>query len=410
MKSKPQNRRRKRLGFAALLAILLLSAWHFSTSDLPQTARLPDGTTLVLRSIKSGATNTFTHGTALEKILDFIGIVGPLDIFGLNLQAPQKVVEHANGSRALTFQFECTPQLPSQGFPRSFRFIHQGNDEFPYVQEYPKGKTIRGGMFLYLTTDRFARSSPFIRIELQERESRSANWKSIAQFKVKNPDPIPPTPFTPALVDRETNGPLSVFCQTPRVYIDNASSKWDIWPSRLEIPLRVLDQDQPAIDWVATDLHLEDQLGNCAASSLNTRLKNGSAVLTTFKCLAPTQTWKIGVRFSPVAASNQFTVELSTLGGAANLLTNFNGTSLRLTLQHDLLDLHLLPETNDLRLVYLKSENDAGQLLEPINLYSTRQAASVMLGSAPGTLIRVTFALLPSFPFSFTIQPELLAD
>lgn len=405
----------KRVIFRVFIAILALAGFFYWISEFPQTARLPDGTDLVLRSVKLGATNTYKHGNALEKLLDFGGVKHSVEILGMDLQPPQIVVQFAQGSSALTFQFECIPQLLSQAFPRSLRFIHRGEDGFPYVTQFPKGWTGRDGMFLYLTADTFARSSRIIQIELQERETQSADWKSIAQFHVKNPRPARPIIFHPAPLTGQTNGALLVHCESPRVRIDRTSSKWDLWPARLEIPLRVFNHDLPATNQIVTELQLEDELGNRLVIPMAKRITNGSTLLTTFRTLSPHHPWRIGLRFSPDAnlqLSNKFVISLPAMTASA-LRTNIQGVTLEAVLQRDLLQLGIITPSSspDCHLHYLKCETDDGEVLNELEAHSSRHSAGITFAGFPGTeYLNVTFGIVPSKLFTFIIQPEVVND
>lgn len=183
----------------ALIILIVMSALFVSFRSQGASVLLSNGSVLQVSRVKVGFTNQFDHGVQLERILGNAISTNGWKVGKWSLQRPAtESFGWTTNAEALAIQLKITPPRAKtntagpfayRSFDRNYRILHWGEDGFRYTEEFPDRhfRQRRDGYFGYVETTTYARTSPLIHLEIQNREDKDADWVTAAKLTFRNP-------------------------------------------------------------------------------------------------------------------------------------------------------------------------------------------------------------------------------
>jgi hypothetical protein len=423
--------RRLLITLAAATLVVGLTVLARLPSARPQ--QLPDGALVALRRLKFGPTNVFTHGRALERMLGNVIPSNGLRIARFQLQRPtERVNIRAADVPLLSAEFQLSgPEIDagrsspvtSPKFYRQFRMVILGEDDFPYVEEFEQIQRYGDGVYVYVNTTAFSRSSRILRFQLQQHDDRLGPWRTVAEFVRKNPVRAKEKEWTPESfpITRTADGIQFVLGEV--TVQPSHSNAWEnFWQSTVTIPLRVTHGGVLLTNWSLHDLRAEDSSGNSLYLFAQKTVSEDGVLCRTFRSVDPAKVWRLRGGLSPdspYATSNLFTLHVP-IPLAASFTTNLGGHLLKVGFVNtDMLSVDLLNEAPDLRLVFVEARDEEGKNIgehsgswgqfrfwKMLALPSLRSPTP----PPPGAKILATIAISRNVPVEFTVRPRLIGS
>jgi len=418
----------RRLLIALTVAALVAGLTVLAVLPRATPQRLPDGSLVALTQLKFGPTNEFTHGKLLERLLGGLIPSNGVRIARLNLRRPTRANLWYDGTPALTARFQLSGpevaagrgQLLRPKFYRPFRLVILGEDGFPYVEEFERSKEYQDGVYLYVTTTAFSRSSRVLRFRLEQREDKLGPWRTVAEFSRKNPVPVmehtwPPEPYP---LTRSSYGISFVFGEV--TVAQDYTNAWDnFWQNTVTIPVQVTQNGVLLTNWGLHDVRAEDSSGNSLYLGTQKSLKDGWMVFRTFRSIDPGKVWRLRMGLAPdsdYAATNLFTLHVPIPLGAS-FKTNVGGFPLEVGFVNmNMLWVDLLTNAPDLRLAFVGAQDDGGKEIGEhsgswgqFRFNKSLALTSLRLPNPPSPVgkITATIAISPNVPLELTIKPRL---
>ena len=409
----------------ALLAVGLAVVVLLSRA-MPQ--RLPDGSLVTLKQLKFGPSNEFTHGKPLERMLGNVIPSNGLRIARFQLQRPGRVHFRNDGVPMLSAQFQLSgPEIEagrsspvtSPKFYRQFRMVILGEDDFPYVEEFGRIQRYEDGVYVYISTTAFPRSSKTLRFQLQQHDAPLGLWRTVAEFVRKNPARAMETSWTPESypITRTSDGLKFVLGEV--TVEPGHSNAWEnFWQSTVTLPVRVTRDGVLLTNWGLYDLRAEDSSGNSLYLGVQKSVGHDGVFYRTFRSIDPAKVWRLRAGLaqdSLYATTNLFTLEVP-IPLVAPFTTNVGGHPLKVGFVNtDMLSVDLLTNAPDLRLTFVGARDEAGKdIAEHGGSWGQfrfwKMLALPALRSPtpppPGAKIFATIAIRRNVPLECTIQPR----
>jgi hypothetical protein len=424
----------RRLLITLAVAALVMGLIVVAVAPRPAPHRLPDGSLVTLTQLKFGPTNQFTHGRLLEQLLGAWIPSNGLSVATLKLQRAAKANLWYDGSPALSAEFHLSGPEIAAGrglllrpkFHRPFRLVILGEDDFPYVEEFERSKQYPDGVFLYVTTTAFPRSSKMLRFRLEQREDRLGPWQKVAEFSRKNPvdtkelERRPEWRPEPGRVTRTNDGINFVLGEL--IVAQDFTNTWDnFWQNTVTIPVQITQNGVLLTNWGLHDLRAEDSSGNSLHLGAQKSVKDSWVVWKTFRSIDPARVWRLRAGLAPDSAyapTNLFTVHVPVPPGAP-FTTNVGGYPLEVGFVNmNMLSVELLTNSPSLRLAFVGARDDSGKdIAEHSGSWSQfRFWKSLALRPSPNSpssgakSVTATIAISPNVPLEFTVKPRLIGS
>lgn len=411
--------------FVALFVVS--GALIFSFSTRTPSSKLPDGSVIYVTGARVGFTNEFKHGNRIEKLLGTAISTNGWTIGKWTLKPPEvETFGWSTNAESLTIEFKITSPTNStadpiqyRSFDRNYRILHWGDDGFRYTEEFPDRyfRKRRDGYFGYLQTSTYARTSPHIQIELQNRESKDGEWKRVAQFTIRNPRQTKPQawstqryPVTNSL-DGFTAvlGPIQV--QQPR---NNATPYPDIWQHAVDIPFKFFVRGQAVTNWAAEQMAVYDSAGNYNRFGTFKTFTNGWNVYRAWRSATPTVPWRLIGHLTPesdFAESDLFKLEIP-FPLPTPFATNLAGLNTSVSFENgDMLRMRIPDDTSGRRFVLVDVLNELGESVKGWSGSWGQHGFMKQIDTQKvQSKVTVTVAIVRNIEFEFIVQPVLVEE
>jgi hypothetical protein len=387
---------------------------------------LPDGTVLVMSGVKVGRTNVYSHGTGISKVLGRFTPSNAVSVAGFKLQRPQLVIMPApEGGEILTAELWLGPGSPqekaftSPPFYRKHRLLISGDDAdgFTFVKEINNFRKQNDGLFSLVWAWSYPRDSRQLRFRLEERETpNTRDWREVTTFVVRNPKRAQVEPWQPMRSSRiKLADGLEAEVGELAVRREPINTN-DIWDYTAFLPVRVLRNGQMGTNWGIQGGKIWDASGNYDSFSygFTKTITNNWAMYRMHRPLDPTKVWKFQVGFardSDFPATNLFSFTVTwplinaihTNFGRSPVLIDFVNT--------DMLSVQLTNRAPQLRLTFIKAEDDAGNNLAEHTGSWGQHGFWKMLklrhaGSPSPMQVHATVAIDENYETEFMLQPR----
>jgi hypothetical protein len=415
-----------------ILAMALLAmGWTIVAVLWPATPqRLADGSLVTLKQLKFGPTNEFTHGQALERMLGNVIPSNGLRIAKFQLQRPARVNFRNADVSSLSAQFQLSgPEIEagrsspvtSRKFYRQFRMVILGEDGFPFVEEFERIQRYADGIYIYVNSTAFPRSSKMLRFQLQQHDDPLGPWRTVTEFMRKNPARAKDKVWSPEdFPVRRTADGIQFELGEVTVQPSHSNAWENFWQSTVTIPLRVTHGGVSLTNWSLHDLKAEDSSGNLLFLGVQKTANDDGIFCRTFRSVDPAKRWRLRAGLSPdsaYAATNLFTLQVP-IPLAAPFTTNVGGHPVQVGFVNtDMLSVDLLTNAPDLRLAFVGAWNEEGKSIaehggswgqfrfwKMLSLPSLRSS----IPPPPGAKIIATIAISRNVPLECVIQPRLI--
>ncbi|HKX60794.1 MAG TPA: hypothetical protein VJS65_03105 [Verrucomicrobiae bacterium] len=399
-------------------------AW-ISTS--PRAISLPDGTLVRLTRMKFDDDNIFLHGSALEKALGNFLPTNGLGLGRFRLHRPTQSNPYVFEQPTLSLEFQLSgPPIEarvsgviSPKFNREFRLVLLGDDGFPYVEEFPQRiARYRDGVFLYVNATAYPRRSRTLRFLLQQHDDPMAPWRTVAEFRRRNPVEESEEWAAETMPVRRMSGPFE-FIAGPVTVEANHSNQWQsFWATTVTIPFQLREDGVLRTNWNLHHVFLADASGNFIRFlAHNATMEKGSKVFRTFRSLDPRTVWRIRAGVAAVSdfgPSNLFTLKILR-SAAGSMTTNIAGHDFYARWTSDrTMTVELSHKPPDLRLALSRAWDEGGQdvgnqivsagQFEIWKRFPTPSEPS----SSSSEPVTLEVAVTRNLPVEFTIQPQLM--
>lgn len=398
----------------AICLVVGLVLWPGNSSK--QT--LPDGTVLVMSGVKIGRTNVFTHGTWLSKTLGRFAPSNGVGIAGFKLERPAKVTYTSpEGRESLTAQLRLLPGSPRENafmsppFYRKFRLLISGDDDFAFVNEFDRFRPFADGRFAYVSPSTFPRDSRLLRFRLEERDkSETRDWREVASFVVKNPEPARIEPWK---TERHPRLKLADDLELEvgeLVVRHEPIHPTDIWEYTGLLPVRVIQNGKVRTNWGLHSGPVRDASGNYDNFTFSKVITNDWMVYRMFRPLDPAKAWRFQVNValdSDYPATNLFSFTIPRPLTSA-IQTNLGGFQVSISYNEaDWLSVGLVSRQAETRLTFVKALDDAGNNLDNWSGSWEQYSSWKSLKSPSSGQVHVTVAIHRNYPVTFTVMPRL---
>jgi hypothetical protein len=378
--------------------------------------------------LKFGVSNEFTHGRLLERALRGAIPSNGLSVASLRLQRPTGLTLQYGDVPALSVEFQLSGpevgsgrgQMLAPKFHRPFRLVILGEDGFPYVEEFERIRKYQDGVYVYVTTTAFPRTSSVLRFRLEQHNDRLGPWRTVAEFTRRNPARAKEKEWFPESypVMRTSHGLSFVLGEV--TVGQNHSNAWEnFWQNRVTIPLQIAQDGVLLTNWGLHELRAEDSSGNSLFLGTEKSVENGWIVHRAFRSVDPGKEWRLRAGIAPdsaYAATNLFTLRVPIPLGAP-FTTNVGGYPLKVGFVNvDMLSVDLLTKAPELRLAFVGARDEQGRDLDAHSgswgQFGFWKALSLpalsSLTPPPAATITATIAISPNVPVEFTIKPRLI--
>jgi hypothetical protein len=405
-----------------VLAIGVVIAFLVLRED-STSRRLADGSTMVISGVRVGHSNVYTHGNFLSKTLGRFVPTNGLNIAGTTIQRPRQVPQPAwlAGTQkweVLTAELRLLPgsaqaeDFVKSAFYRKYRIVLFGDDGFTYVQEYKDFTQYPEGMFSYINAHTFPRTSRWLHIRLDYRESsRTRDFREVTTFVVKNPKPVRPEPWVPEKSPRIKVGQGVEVEIGEFVIRSEPIHPWDMWEHVAVLPLRFTSRGKVVTSWGIHDVRVRDASGNFDYFGASRSVTNDWIFYRAFRPLDPTQPWRFDGGFAlaeDFPQTNLFSFVVPWPMSGTNQ-TNFGRLPVSISwVNTDMLAVELPNAPADWRLAFVKAWDAEGN---DLNEYtgSWRQDGFWRLLKVRGNKgieVHATVAIHPNYPATFILQPR----
>ena len=416
----------RRKAVALVLIAVIGIAGFLLWPDNSSKQVLSDGTVLVLSGVMVGRTNVYSHGTRLSKILGPLAPSNGINVAGLKLERPQRVVMPASeGNEILTAELWLGPGSPqektflSPPFYRKHRLLISGDDEdgFTFVKEFHDFKKQADGLFSLIWAESYPRDSRRLHFRLEERASNTnRDWREVATFVVANPKRAQVEPWK---AERSTRLKLS---DRLEVEIGELTVRHepihptDIWEYTAFLPMRVFSDGQLATNWGIDGGLVQDAIGNYSGLNLafTKRITNSWTEYRIHHPLDPTKAWKFKVGFardSDFPATNLFSFSVPwPLIGV--IQTNLGAFPLQIGFWNtDMLSVELTNKPANLRLTLVKVvDDDGGDLDDRTGNWGQHHFSKMLKVQRAATpkpvRVHATIAIHENYPAEFILRPR----
>jgi len=382
---------------------------------------LADGTVLVLSGLKLGPTNVYTHGSWLSQTLGRLAPAKGITVVGLKLQPPGKIAVTApEGAEVLSARILLQPGSPreaalffSQQALQNFRWVIIGDDGSTFVRFFTGFRKQGEGALSYLHTGTFPRTSQFLRIRLEERDTPEVGeWRVVAEFPVKNPKPARVELWTPQKSPRFQLAEDLEMEVGELVFRPGSVHSGDIWENMALLPLRFTTRGQAVTNW---GIHgrdggdVRDASGNFERLSSVEFFTNDWMMCRIFQPLDPARAWKFRINvarqsYFPATNLYSFTIPWPL---ATPIQTNLGGFPVRIGyINSDLLNVELLNKPADMRLSFVRAVDKDGDNLDRRVGSWGQHSFWKSLRLYKGMQIHATVAIHPNYEVTFTLAPR----
>jgi hypothetical protein len=377
--------------------------------------RLPDGSVLILESVKIGRTNEFLHGKTVERVFGRLLPTNGVSLPYLELQPPSKKVFYGPHTTSLTAKFRlsgksaASNELVRSSFHRQFRAIIVGEDGFEYVNEFWPFEKLRDGYFSYLSTTLFQRDSNRLRFRVERRNRNGGSWEVVAEFVADNQPAVDAVWIAEKFPATRLTDGMEITLGEVRVQPEpfNAS---DIWKQSVSIPFQIRMAGMLLTNWDTHDLVIRDSSGNVDHFGSIKVVTNGWIIERVWRSLDPRKIWRIEANLaqdSDFTATNLFTLRIPV--SLSTLVTNIDGFPLRGSLNDNWLSVELLTNKSDLRLSLVQAQDQNGtNIAEWSGSWAQFRFNKSLSLPAPGGEVIATLAIHKNVKAEFTIKPLLI--
>lgn len=402
-----------------LIAAVIL--WRRDSS----TRTLPDGTRIILSSVRIGRTNLHSHGNLLSKALGRFAPSNGITIARYTIQQPKSVaLQTYDDSDILSAQFQVFPAPGRENhflrppFYRKFRILIIGEDGFSYVKEFFGQYEFRkysDGIYAYVYADTWPRTSRTLRIRLEDRPSSSSrDFREVASFTVRNPKRIKAESWE-ALSSFKTTLANEVDVEIGELIVRTQPiHPSDIWEHTAELPVRFSRAGQVLTNWgLLSDSRITDATGNRSGLGALKVVTNGLAMYRFFRPIDPAHPWRFNAHFgldSDFPATNlfHFTIPWQMRGTNA---TNFAGVPVNISYVHtSMLVVELPTHPKGLRVAFVSAFGDHGANANDHSGSWGQHHFWRSLNSWGSSNIHATIAIHANHPASFTLRPRYEAS
>lgn len=385
------------------------------------TRTLPDGTRIVLSSVRIGRTNVYSHGNLLSKGLGHFAPSNGIAIAKYKIERPMSVALHSYENQdVLSAQFEV---VPAQGrtndflqhkFNRRFRMLISGEDGFSYVKEFlgPYAfRTYADGVFGYLHADTWPRTSRILHIRLEERPSSSGReFREIASFTVRNPKPVKAEKWE-AQKSYRTTLPGDLEVEVGELVVrPEPIHPTDIWEHTAELPVRFSRAGQVLTNWgFLSESRTTDATGNLIGWGAMKTFTNGITSYRLFRPVDPHQPWRFDLHAgmdSEFPETNLFRFTIPHYMAGTNA-TSFAGVPVTIScVQKRWLAVELPTRPKDLRVSFVSAIADDGATADDFSGSWSQHSFWKAISERKTSNIQATVAIQPNYKVSFTLQPR----
>ena len=303
----------------------------------------------------------------------------------------------------------------SPPFPRKFRLLIPGDDDFAFVREFDGFNQLADGLFAYIGPSSFPRDSRLLRFRLEERgRSESHDWREVATFVVKNPKAARIESW------KTERHPRLKLADSFEVEVGELIVRHerihptDIWEYMGLLPVRVFENGQMRTNWGIHNGPIRDASGNFDQFTFSKVITNDWMVYRMFRLLDPTKAWRFQVNValdSDFPATNlfSFTIPRPSIGPIQTNLGGFQvhiGSSRIGSFNADWLNVELASKQPETRLTFVKAVDDAGNDLDNWSGSWGQHSFSKSLKSSIPGQVHVTLAIHPNYPVGFTLMPR----
>jgi hypothetical protein len=410
---------KRKIIYVGLIAICFgigVALWPDSSSKQV----LADGTVLVLSGLKLGPTNVYTQGTWLSKTLGRFAPAKGITLLGVELRPSEKISFTApEGTEVLSARILLEPGSPREGtllFPEAlqkFRWAIVGDDGKTSLRAFAGFRKQARGAWAYLHTGTFSRESRLLRIRLEERDKpEGLEWKTVAEFVVKNPKPARIESWTPQQSPRLRLSESLEMEAGELVFQSGSVHAAEPWEDVAFLPLRFFSNGQVATNW---GIHgrdggdVRDASGNFERLASIEVITNDWLICRIFQPLDPAKVWRFRInvaRQSDFLATNlySFTVPWPL---ATPIQTNLGGIPVRIGyVNTDMLNVEMVSKPADLRLSFVKAVDANGNDLAEWGGAWGQHSFSKDLKLSKPAQVHATVAIHPNYEVTFKLAPR----
>jgi hypothetical protein len=414
---------RRLIIFGVLVAV---AAVALMMKPRPKPLRLFDGTLLELSRLKLGSSNAFVHGSALERGLEPLLPTNGMRLGRVRLNRPMTANRIGFKESVLSLEFRLsgspvengTSRILSTKFYREFRLVISGDDKFPYIHEFLQTSRYHDGVFLYINSTCFPRSSSALHFELQQHDDRLGPWRTVAEFYRTNParDEARNWSAEPTPLQRRTNA-VEFVMGTVKVS-PHDSNPWEyFWQTTVDIPFQVKVDGVLRTNWTLHQLNGEDTSGNSLFIGASRHIENDWSIYRASRSLDPGKVWRLRADLAPesgFAPEELFTFD-APAPPSGSLATNFANVRLNIGwVNVNMLSVELVEEPAGKRLIFVDAQDAHGRSIREHSgsWGRTRFWRSINVperspsGESPP--IRATIALTRNIPIEVTVQPRFM--
>jgi hypothetical protein len=407
------------VGVLAICVVIGFLVWQEDGTS----RRLADGSTMVISGVRIGHSNVYTHGNFLSKTLGRFAPTNGLTIAGSTIHRPRQAIQAAwlagtQNWEVLTAELRLLPRsgqlddFVKPPFYRKYRVVLFGDDGFTYVQEYQEFKQYPDGLFSYINAHTFPRTSRWLHIRLEQRQSsRTRDFREIATFVVKNPKPARPEPWVPEKSPRIKVAPDMEVEVGELVVRSEPIHKSDMWEHVAILPLRFASNGEIVTNWGIHDIRVRDASGNFDYFGSLRSITNDWILYRGFRPLDPAQPWRFDVGFAledSFPQTNLFSFAVPWPMNGTNQ-TNFGGLAVSISwVNTDMLAVELPDAPADWRLTFVGARDaDGSDLNERSGSWSQHRFWRLLkVRDSKGMKVHATVAIHPNYPATFTLQPR----
>jgi hypothetical protein len=414
---------RRLIIFGVLVAI---AAVALTMKPRPKPVQLFDGTLLELTRLKLGTSNAFVHGSALERALGPLLPTNGMQLGRLRLNRPTTANQFDFRESVLSLEFRLSGRPVENGnsrvlspkFYREFRLVISGDDEFPFVHEFLQTSRFSDGVFLYVNSTCFPRSSRFLHFELQQHDDRLGPWRTVAELYRTNParDETRKWRAEPAPIQRHTNG--VEFLMGTLTVSPHDSNPWEyFWQATVDIPFQVKVNGVLSTNWTLHQTKGEDTSGNSLFIGASRHIENNWSIYRAFRSLDPRKVWRLRADLAPESGfppDELFTFEIPA-PPSGSFVTNFAGVPMTVGwVNVNMLSVELVEKPAGKRLVFVDARDAQGRSIREHSGSWDRarfwRSLKVPERSPSGESlpIQATIALTRNIPIEVTVQPQFI--